>query len=97
MGLADPLIASSAGRIPLRRAAEVAETDGPNQIMRENAQRRIVVFVNTDKRRDLAAVVADVRRAINETRRPPGCRSGLEGSFQAQDEASACSRWSLSR
>jgi HME family heavy-metal exporter len=88
-GLGDLLIASPAGRIPLRRVAEVAETDGPNQIMRENAQRRIAVFGNTDKRRDLAAVVADVRRAIEETRWPPGYRAGLEGSFQAQEEASA--------
>jgi HME family heavy-metal exporter len=88
-GLGDLLIASPAGRIPLRRVAEVAETDGPNQIMRENAQRRIAVFGNTDKRRDLAAVVADVRRAIEETRWPPGYRARLEGSFQAQEEASA--------
>jgi HME family heavy-metal exporter len=88
-GLGDLLIASPAGRIPLRRVAEVAETDGPNQITRENAQRRIAVFGNTDKRRDLAAVVADVRRAIEETRWPPGYRAGLEGSFQAQEEASA--------
>ncbi|BAU91360.1 heavy metal efflux pump CzcA [Methylorubrum populi] len=86
-GLSDLLIASPAGRIPLRRVAEVSETDGPNQVMRENAQRRIAVFGNTDKRRDLAAVVADVRRAIDETRWPPGYRAGLEGSFQAQEEA----------
>ena len=87
-GLGDLLIASPAGRIPLRRVAEVTETDGPNQVMRENAQRRIAVFGNTDKRRDLAAVVADVRRAIEETRWPPGYRAGLEGSFLAQEEAS---------
>jgi HME family heavy-metal exporter len=86
-GLSDLLIASPAGRIPLRRVAEVSETDGPNQVMRENAQRRIAVFGNTDKRRDLAAVVADVRRAIDQTRWPPGYRAGLEGSFQAQEEA----------
>jgi HME family heavy-metal exporter len=87
-GLGDLLIASPAGRIPLRRVAEIAETDGPNQIMRENAQRRIAVFGNTDKRRDLAAVVADVRRAVEDTRWPAGYRAGLEGSFQAQEEAS---------
>ena len=86
-GLGDLLIASPAGRIPLRRVAEVSETDGPNQVMRENAQRRIAVFGNTDKRRDLAAVVADVRRTIDETRWPPGYRAALEGSFQAQEEA----------
>ncbi|GEL42880.1 multidrug transporter AcrB [Methylorubrum extorquens] len=87
-GLGDFLISTPAGRIPLRRVADVTEADGPNQINRENTQRRIAVFGNTDKRRDLAAVVADVRRAVDETRWPAGYRVGLEGTFQAQEEAS---------
>ena len=86
--LADLLISTPAGRVPLRRVAEVKEADGPNQISRENTQRRIAVFGNSDKRRDLAAVVADVRKAIEETAWPPGYRVGLEGAFQAQEEAS---------
>ncbi|KQO91493.1 multidrug transporter AcrB [Methylobacterium sp. Leaf90] len=87
-GLGDLLISTPAGRIPLRRVADVTEADGPNQISRENTQRRIAVFGNTDKKRDLAAVVADVRRAVDETRWPAGYRVGLEGTFQAQEEAS---------
>ena len=87
-GLGDLLISTPAGRIPLRRVADVTEADGPNQISRENTQRRIAVFGNTDKRRDLAAVVADVRRAVDGTRWPAGYRVGLEGTFQAQEEAS---------
>ena len=87
-GLGDLLISTPAGRIPLRRVADVTEADGPNQISRENTQRRIAVFGNTDKRRDLAAVVADVRRVVDETRWPAGYRVGLEGTFQAQEEAS---------
>ena len=69
-------------------STDVTEADGPNQISRENTQRRIAVFGNTDKRRDLAAVVADVRRAVDGTRWPAGYRVGLEGTFQAQEEAS---------
>ncbi|KQP94075.1 multidrug transporter AcrB [Methylobacterium sp. Leaf113] len=87
-GLGDLLISTPAGRIPLRRVADVTEADGPNQINRENTQRRIAVFGNTDKRRDLAAVVADVRRVVDETKWPAGYRVGLEGTFQAQEEAS---------
>ncbi|MHC2087419.1 efflux RND transporter permease subunit [Methylobacterium sp. CM6244] len=87
-GLGDLLISTPAGRIPLRRVADVTEADGPNQISRENTQRRIAVFGNTDKKRDLAAVVADVRKAVDETRWPAGYRVGLEGTFQAQEETS---------
>jgi HME family heavy-metal exporter len=43
-GLADLLIETPSGWIPLRQVAEVKETDGPNQILRENTKRRIVVL-----------------------------------------------------
>ena len=42
--MGDMLIESPAGRIPLRSVAEVIETDGPNQILRENGRRRLVVI-----------------------------------------------------
>jgi HME family heavy-metal exporter len=87
-GLGDLLISTPAGRIPLRRVADITEADGPNQINRENTQRRIAVFGNTDRKRDLAAVVADVRRVVDGTKWPAGYRVGLEGTFQAQEEAS---------
>ena len=53
-GLGDLLIPSPAGHVPLRLIAEVGETDGPNQILRENGQRRIAVFGNGDGQRDMA-------------------------------------------
>ena len=62
-GLGDLLIATPSGHVPLRMLAAVEEGDGPNQILRENAQRRIVVFGNGDGRRDMAAIIADIRRA----------------------------------
>src|SRR3712207_9131543 len=67
--------------------ADVQETDGPNQILRENGQRRIAVFGNTDGRRDMAAIVADLRRIVGETAPPQGYVTRLEGTFQAQEEA----------
>lgn len=85
--LGDLLIQSPAGWVPLRRVADVVETDGPNQILRENGRRRVVVLANTDGTADMAAVVADIRRILSETPLPPGMFASLEGTFQAQEES----------
>ena len=86
-GLADLLIETPAGWIPLRQVAEVKETDGPNQILRENTKRRIVVLANSDGARDMAAIIADIRRELASTRLPTGFFTTLEGTFQAQEES----------
>jgi heavy-metal exporter, HME family len=86
-GLANLLIATPQGHIPLWLVATVTEDDGPNQIQRENAQRRIVVLGNSDGRTDMAKIVADIRGAIATTTLPAGYRASLEGTFQAQEEA----------
>jgi HME family heavy-metal exporter len=86
-GLGDLLIATPSGPVPLRLLAEVEEGDGPNQIQRENAQRRIAVFGNGDGKRDMAAIIADIRRVVAETNWPQGYTTQLEGTFQAQEEA----------
>ena len=67
--------------------ATVVETDGPNQVLRENGQRRIAVLGNTDGKRDMAAIIADIRRITAETQWPQGYVTRLEGTFQAQEEA----------
>ena len=86
-GLSDLLIATPAGHVPLRMLAEVVETDGPNQIQRENGRRRIAVYGNGDGRRDMAAIVVDMRRILAESKLPQGYSIALEGTFQAQEEA----------
>ena len=86
-GLADLLIETPAGWIPLRQVAEVKETDGPNQILRENTKRRIVVLANSDGERDMAAIIADMRRELAGTKLPTGFFTTLEGTFQAQEES----------
>ncbi len=85
--LGEMLIESPAGRIPLGTIADVFETDGPNQIQRENGRRRIAVFANTDGS-DMARIVEDIRKTIAETKFPQGYSASLEGQFQAQEEAS---------
>jgi HME family heavy-metal exporter len=67
--------------------ASVEETDGPNQVLGENGQRRIAVLGNADGERDMAAIVADIRAVIAETKWPQGYVTALEGTFQAQEEA----------
>ncbi|MCA3265560.1 MAG: efflux RND transporter permease subunit [Azospirillum sp.] len=86
-GLGDLLIESPAGWIPIRQIAEIVETDGPNQILRENGKRRVVVMANTDGAVDMAAVVAQIRRTIADRTLPTGYFVSLEGTFQAQEES----------
>jgi HME family heavy-metal exporter len=85
--LGEMLIESPAGRIPLRNVAEVIETDGPNQILRENGRRRIAVLANTDGS-DMARIVEAIRAEIATAPLPQGYFTRLEGQFQAQEEAS---------
>jgi HME family heavy-metal exporter len=80
------LIETPLGHVPLVKVAAVEEGDGPNQISRENARRRIVVSANASGR-DLSAVIADIRAAVAATPLPEGYFTALEGQFQAQEDA----------
>jgi HME family heavy-metal exporter len=86
-GLAALTIETPAGRVPLSLLAELRDADGPNQIQRENGRRRIVVLANTDGS-DMAAIVARIRAEMAAADLPPGHFLALEGTFQAQEEAS---------
>ena len=57
-------MATPSGWVPARQVADIRETDGPNQILRENARRRIVVQANTDGGSDMATIVAAIREAV---------------------------------
>lgn len=85
--LGNLLIVSPAGRIPLSAVADVVETDGPNQINREDSRRRIAILANTDGS-DMAKIVESVRATLDQTQLPQGYFTRLEGQFQAQEQAS---------
>ena len=85
--LADAMIETPAGRVPLRLLARVEDTDGPNQVLREGARRRMVVLANTDGQADMAQVVAGIRVQLAQIGLPAGYSTSLEGTFQAQEEA----------
>ncbi|MBM3523805.1 MAG: efflux RND transporter permease subunit, partial [Alphaproteobacteria bacterium] len=87
-GLADLLIETPRGWVPVRQIAEVVETDGPNQIQRENQRRRVVVFANADAAYDMAVIIERIRAELAATSLPTGVHTTLEGTFQAQEEAS---------
>lgn len=86
-GLGRVLIETPTGRVPLSRLAQIEESDGPNQISRDDGRRRIVLSANAQGRA-LSDVVADIRREVAGTRLPEGMFITLGGQFQAQEEAS---------
>ncbi len=86
-GLADLLIETPVGWVPVRQIADIVEADGPNQILRENGKRRVVVMANTDGAADMATVVAQIRQLIAAHQLPAGFFISLEGTFQAQEES----------
>ena len=86
-GLRKLFVEVSGGRVPLATFAAISETDGPNQILRENGRRRIVVLANSDGS-DLARTIADIRQVVSSTALPQGYFTALEGTFRAQEEAS---------
>ncbi len=75
-------------KIPLSSVADIEEGFGPNAIMRENVQRRIVVSANVAGR-DLGSVVEDVQKKIaGDVQMSPGYFVQLGGQFEAQQSAS---------
>ena len=86
--LGDLLIETPSGWVPARQISDIRETDGPNQILRENARRRIVVQANTQAGSDMGKIVQVIQKKVAAANLPNGYTTSLEGSFQAQAEAS---------
>jgi HME family heavy-metal exporter len=80
------LIETPTGAVPLSKLATIEDGDGPNQISRENARRRIVISANTDGS-DMSRVIADIRTELATKALPEGYFTALEGQFQAQEQA----------
>ncbi|HEY9198275.1 MAG TPA: CusA/CzcA family heavy metal efflux RND transporter [Gammaproteobacteria bacterium] len=68
--------------IPLGEVAELAFTEGPNQISRENGKRRVVVTANV-RDRDLGSFVNEVQVAVGEqVEVPAGYWIDYGGTFE---------------
>jgi heavy metal efflux system protein len=73
--------------VPLAELAEIIETEGPVQVSRDNAHRRIVVEFNI-KGRDTGSVVADGQRLLSSRLAlPPGYYATWGGTFENQERA----------
>jgi Cu/Ag efflux pump CusA len=82
----------SGRKVALSQVARVLDTTGPNALNREGVQRRVVVSCNVQGR-DLAGVVADIRRETTPVAESLRGRAGeyrveLGGQFEAQQQAS---------
>ncbi len=78
----------SGDQIPLNMVATILPAVGPNQILRENVRRRIVIQCNTSGR-DLGSVVNDIQKVIGEkVQLPTGYFIEYGGQFESQREAS---------
>lgn len=81
------LISTPLGQVPLSRLAKIEESDGPNQVVRENGQRRIVLAANVQGRA-LSEVVTEMRTRLADFRLPEGYFVTVGGQFEAQEQAS---------
>ncbi|MDA8793061.1 efflux RND transporter permease subunit, partial [Bacteriovoracaceae bacterium] len=73
--------------IKLKEVASVYETDGPNIINRENANRRIVVQANSEGV-PLDQLVGQINQQINELDLPTNYFIELGGQFESEKKAS---------
>ncbi|HZH34538.1 MAG TPA: efflux RND transporter permease subunit, partial [Pyrinomonadaceae bacterium] len=74
-------------QIPVSAVATIENLPGPNQVLRENTQRRIVIQSNVAGR-DLGSVVGDMReRVAAQVDLPEGYFLEYGGQFEAQRQA----------
>ncbi|CAG9170554.1 Cobalt-zinc-cadmium resistance protein CzcA [Cupriavidus laharis] len=74
-------------QVPLQSVAKIEVNDGPAQISREMAKRRVVVMINV-KDRDLGGFVAELQQAAGaKVRLPEGYYLEWGGQFQNMERA----------
>jgi cobalt-zinc-cadmium resistance protein CzcA len=77
----------SGNQIPLYQVAAINEIEGPNQIQRENAKRRITVGFNV-RGRDVQSIVEELQQKINrKIKLEPGYTITYGGAFENLQQA----------
>jgi HME family heavy-metal exporter len=84
--LADLLVETPSGRIPLHLLANIESVTGLNQISHESGRRRILLSANTNGG-DMSEIVARIRKEIRDTPLPQGTSVALEGQFKEFEDA----------
>jgi len=85
--LSNLLIETPRGPVPLANMTEIRETEGPNQILREDGKRRIVVSANAAPGANLGNIVEAVEAEAATLRLPPDGFVRVEGQYEAQRES----------
>ena len=75
-------------KVPLEEVADIVSVGGPNNISRENVQRKLVVSANVSGR-DVGSVVEEVQKRIDQKIvLPEGYRIEYGGQFESAQKAS---------
>jgi len=83
-----PIDTPTGAVVPVRLLADVRREQGPNMVLRENVQRRIVISSNVAGR-DLGSVVQDIQAAVSgAVPMPAGYRVEYSGQFESEQSAS---------
>ncbi len=91
--IADMLVDSNEGKIPLSYVAEIVSASGPNTINRENVKRRIVISANLSDG-DLRSAVNSIKKNIeSQIDMPEGYFVTYGGQFESEAEASRTLIW----
>jgi cobalt-zinc-cadmium resistance protein CzcA len=74
-------------QVPLSQLADISLKEGPNQIQRDNGQRRVSVSFNV-RGRDVESVVGDLQQQVKQRLKlPPGYYVEYGGQFQSLNSA----------
>ncbi len=86
VSLQDLLIETPNGKVPLSTFAAIEDTDGPNNIYRENGRRRILIQANAEPN-EMETVVRQIEERLAVAELPTGYFTSVEGSYKQQQEA----------
>ncbi|MFZ5477611.1 MAG: efflux RND transporter permease subunit [Myxococcota bacterium] len=81
-----PVVLDDGRHLTLDQLADVRAGTGPNQVVHEDGQRRIVVSANTQDR-DVGSVVQDIERELAGLALPQGYYLDIGGQFESQRQA----------
>lgn len=79
---------SNGNQVPLNQVAKVSFKEGPAQISREDAKRRVVIGFNV-KGRDVQSVVQSIQAKLAKYKLPSGYYFTYGGTFENLEQASA--------
>ena len=75
----------SGALVPVSALADVRQDTGPNYVLRENVERRVVVTANVHGR-DIRSAYEAVRARVDKMRLPAGARIEYAGQFEREEE-----------